>query len=205
MDLADLAAVVASVVALVTLVPQLRRLRRTGDTAGVSLTWALLGAVTNATWAGYLVTRSLWAGTPSVGCMVVLYVALAWSLVRRGVAWRRPAVLAGCWGLFLALLAPLAGIVVLGLVLGFSYGVQVAPSVWSAYRTWAPSGVAPGTWAIALVEVSLWGLYGLGKGDVPIQVFALTGITSSSLILARWWATRRRAPAVLAAQCTPAP
>jgi uncharacterized protein with PQ loop repeat len=196
-SLADAAAVAASIVAVVTLMPQLRRLRRTGDVAGVSLTWAFLGAVTNAAWFGYLLSQRLWAGMPSVVCMVVLYGALASALVRRGVAWRSPTLLAVLWSLFLAALGPVGGLVVLGLVLGLSYGVQVAPSVWSAYRTWAPSGVSPGTWAIALVEVSLWGLYGLGKGDVPIQVFALTGISSSLAMLARWAATRRRMPAAL--------
>ena len=39
---------------------------------------------------------------------------------------------------------------------------------------------------------TLWGIYGWLLDDLPIQVFALTGIVAGSSILARAITTRRR-------------
>lgn len=192
MSLADVAVMSATVVAVVALVPQLVRLRRTRDASGVSLAWATIGAVTNVTWVAYMVSADLWAALPSAAAMSVLYALLAVVIVRAGVPLRRPLLAAGAWGLVLVIVTAAAGWPVLGIVLGVAYAVQVAPSVWAAYRTWAPRGIAPATWACTLLEAALWGVYGVAERDAALVLFAITGITASIAILARWAATRHR-------------
>src|SRR5215470_8685851 len=45
---------VAAVLAVPQFLPQLARLARTGETAGVSWSWAALTSINNAAWAGHL-------------------------------------------------------------------------------------------------------------------------------------------------------
>jgi hypothetical protein len=73
--------------------------------------------------------------------------------------------------------------------------VQVAPSLWTAWRTYAPTGISPGTWLLFLIQVVLWGYYGVEEQDWAIKGFAITGIVSSTLMLLRWAMTRSRRPA----------
>ena len=54
----------------------------------------------------------------------------------------------------------LGGFGFLGALLPIAYAVQVVPSIRSAYRTWAPSGIAITTWLLILVECLLWGAMG---------------------------------------------
>lgn len=192
MSFADIAVMSATVVAVVALVPQLVRLRRTGDASGVSLAWATIGAVTNVAWVAYMVSAELWAALPSAAAMAVLYALLAVVIVRTGVPLRRPLLAAAAWGVVLLAVTVVAGWSVLGIVLGVAYAVQVAPSVWAAYRTWAPRGIAPATWACTLLESALWGLYGVAERDAALVLFAITGTTAAVAILARWAATRHR-------------
>ena len=65
-------------------------------------------------------------------------------LVRRIDGGARAAIRAGAaWGVILAGSALVAGWRGLGLVLGISYGVEVAPAIWAIYRTRTPRGVSP--------------------------------------------------------------
>jgi uncharacterized protein with PQ loop repeat len=194
MSAVDLTVIVATILAVASLVPQALRLHRTRDTAGVSVLWTALGTITNAAWAVYLTHKGLWAGLTATIATVLFYGGLFIALVRLRAPWR-PAALGGIgWALFLCAVLALGGWVALGAVLGVSYGVQVAPSVWTAYRTWAPTGISPGTWSLLLVQVLLWGVYGLAERDGAIVLFAVTGTIASILMLARWAVTRGRAP-----------
>lgn len=58
--LVNVAAVAATVGTIAFLVPQISKLIRTGDSAGVSTTWAALGLVTNAGWFAYMINQNLW-------------------------------------------------------------------------------------------------------------------------------------------------
>jgi hypothetical protein len=49
-DLLDYAPIAAAAFAIPQFLPQLRKLRATGDTAGVSWSWAALTSVNNAAW-----------------------------------------------------------------------------------------------------------------------------------------------------------
>jgi len=84
------------------------------------------------------------------------------------------------------------GWIMFGVVLGLSYGVVLAPSVWTAYRTADPSSIAPGTWWIGGLEAALWGYYGAFHSDRGIVTLAVIGVVGSALMLARYYGTRNR-------------
>ena len=192
--LVELTAYVATVLAAVGVLPQLRRLLRDHDLAGVSLTWATLGVTSEAGWTAYTVNGHLWAAVPEVVLMVAVYVVLAGVMIRAGAQPRGAVIAASAWAGILIAVWCTTSPAAFGTVLGASYAVQVAPSIWTAYRTWAPSGVAPGTWTFILAECLLWGVYGVAHRAVAIAVFAMVGTVAASSVLIRCSATRGRLP-----------
>ncbi len=198
---ASVAVIGATILAAVGLVPQVLKLIRTRIPDGVSPTWAGFGVVTNVAWAAYLTSQALWLALPSVAMIVAGYGA-TFVLLRRLRADSGAAIpLAIGWAATLTAIAWGAGWAALGTVLGFSYAVQVSPGVWAAYRTHRPAGIAPATWAIALIEGLLWGYYGWWHRDVPLMIFAVIATVASTVMLARYGTTRHRLPAEeLAAQ-----
>ena len=56
----NLLPLVAAALAVPQFLPQLARLRHTGETAGVSWSWAALTSVNNAAWAGYFALSGFW-------------------------------------------------------------------------------------------------------------------------------------------------
>ena len=77
-------------------------------------------------------------------------------------------------------------------MLGAAYGVQVAPAVWTAWRTASPTGVAATTWAFVVVESLLWGAYGLHHADPATSVLAVVGVLAGGAMLLRKLVTRHR-------------
>jgi hypothetical protein len=77
----------------------------------------------------------------------------------------------------------------LGALLTAAFVVQVAPSIWTAYRTEHPTGLASGTWLLILGELSCWLTFGLYKSDPRLIALGLTGVTASTLMLARIYRT----------------
>lgn len=192
---ADIAVILATVMSIVALIPQVQRLRRTCDAAGVSITWVVFGIVTNAGWFVYVSTQALWASAPATVISSAFYVWLFALLVALGTPWRFAARAGAGMVSLLVVITSLTGFAVMGTLLALAYAVQVGPSVWTAYRTRAPTGVSPGTWLLMFLQVFLWGLYGIAHGDVPIIIYGVTGMTASGLMLARWYVTRGRMPA----------
>jgi uncharacterized protein with PQ loop repeat len=197
--IADVAVVVATVLAVGSLMPQAVRLVRTRDVVGVSVLWTALGVVTNLAWFAYALARELWAGAPATLATASVYGFLFVALVRFGAPARAAVVGGVTWAAVLTAATIVGGWSALGAVLGVSYAVQVAPSLWTAWRTYAPTGIAPSTWVLFLVQVLLWGYYGMVEEDWAIKGFALIGIGSSLLMLLRWATTRTRCRLVLAA------
>ncbi len=191
---ANIAIIAATLLAASALVPQVVKLLRTGTPDGVSATWAAFGVVTNVAWAVYLISQALWLTLPAVVMVVTGYWVTFDVLRRLGAGIGSSIPLGAGWAITLAAIGALGGWTVLGTVLGFSYGVQVAPGVWTAYRTYRPIGISPGTWWIVLVEGLLWGYYGWYHGDAPLMIFAVVAAVASIAMLARYGATRRRLP-----------
>ena len=77
------------------------------------------------------------------------------------------------------------GWMVLGVVLGVSYGVKLGPAVVKVWRSSDLSGVSPATWGLSGAESVVWGVFGWAVADGPILVYAMSGVLASVLILVR--------------------
>lgn len=177
--------VAAAVFAVPQFLPQLARVWRTGDTAGVSWSWAALTSVSNGGWIAYFALSRLWTALVPAICATVLAGVLAALLARRGTVPRRPAVVAAGWAVLLAVAGTADGRTGLGTALTVSFVLQVTPSLWAAYRTRRPTGISRGTWLLVLAELLSWGGYGLHVPDPRLIVLGWTGVAASLLMLAR--------------------
>lgn len=185
MQLADIFVIVATVLAWGTLIPQILQLWRTGDSEGVSVTWPMVGFVSNAAWTTYLWAQGLWPAAVSTAGMLVFYVVVIRALHLAHASLKTPLVRGFAWALALTAIGLLFGWRALGLTLGWSYAIQTAPAVYSVYRSSNPTGVSVGSWGLITVEALLWGAYGWIVRDTPVVVYALTGFVSGILIISR--------------------
>lgn len=180
--------------------PQARKLSRDRRIHGVSVTWAAASITVNAWWIGYGLGVGDIGIVPVSVVSVMAYVVIVASVVRFSPApplvTLRPALAATA----VLNAIPVGALVVAdwtttGIVLGALYGVQLAPAVLGAYRSPDVSGVSVTTWVIAFVEAALWGVYGAAIADVGLLALAATGVSMSSLVLARLFVRRpRRGP-----------
>lgn len=190
-ELLDYAPLAATAFAIPQFLPQILRVRATDDTAGVSWSWSILTGVDNAAWLAYFTLSHYWTAlVPSTSATVLAW-TLAGSLTRRGLARRRAAAAAAAWGALLVAAFAIAGRGGLGTLLTAAFALQVSPSLWTAYRTERPTGISRGTWLLILGELSCWTAFGLHRADPRLIALGVTGITASTLMLARIRQTRR--------------
>ena len=188
---ANVAVILATISTVVFLLPQIAKLKRTGDSEGVSTTWAALGFVSNVGWLSYMISQARWYAVVAPISTFIFYGLVLRGLARSGRDLQRAITTGILWLLALAGVGLVGGWTSLGVVLGLTYAAMVAPSIWTAYRTTNPSGVAPGTWWIGSVEAVLWGLYGLYHMDPGIITFGTVQLMASALMLTRYYTTRR--------------
>lgn len=175
----------AAMFAVPQFVPQLARLRRTGDTAGVSWTWAALTSVNNGAWTGYFALSRLWTAlVPSVSATLLAGI-LAIMLARRDGLPARAAAATSTWAAVLGIAGGLFGRAGLGIALTASFILQTSPSVWQAYRSERISGVSRGTWLLIFGELLCWGIFGTYESDPRLMILGWTGVAASLLVLAR--------------------
>jgi uncharacterized protein with PQ loop repeat len=191
-DVLDYAPIAATTLAIPQFLPQIVRLRATRDTAGVSWAWALLTSLNNAAWIAYFALARYWSALVPAIAATLLAGLLALMLTRRGQAEPRSAGLIAGWAALLAAAGGLFGRAGLGTLLTAAFAVQVAPSIWTAYRTARPTGVSWVTWLLILGELSCWLAYGVHESDPRLTVLGALGVTASLLMLARIYRTRPR-------------
>lgn len=196
--LATIAVVLATISTVTFLLPQIVKLVRTGDSDGVSTTWPALGFVINVGWFVYLIAQELWASIFAPFFTFLGYAVIMWAVGRTGrdisTSYLRGAAAAA----LLAATVVLGSWETLGVILGISYGVVLAPSIWTAYRTFVPAGISALTWWIGLAEALLWGYYGWFHSDRGIVTFMVVGVIGSGLMLIRFYSTQGRvAPATV--------
>lgn len=191
---ATLVAVAATIISFALLVPQIVKLWRTGRTAGVSPAWAATGASSNLGWLAYMVSQQLWIVLPSVIVASVQFLTTFWLLRRNHAQVRTGAVAGIAISAGYVAVGIAFGWTTLGAVLAFSYAIQLAPSVVTAWRTWAPDGISPTTWTIAVMEAVGWGTYGILVEDRNIVFFGIVSGTASLMVLTRLWVARGRLP-----------
>lgn len=192
MEIVAFAAGMATVLSAFQLLPQLARSMRLSSTAGLSPIWASIGVVINVGWGAYRWSQELWLSLLSPIIAAGLYVALLW-LVLHSIPQRRGTYLAiagasstiGIAGL-------LGGWQLVGTALGLWAGVQIAPAVWSAFRTKGQLAIAPGLWMVGLGQALLWGYYGHAVGDGALVIYGVAMGTGSAAILVRFATIRVR-------------
>ena len=194
----DYAPVAATAFAVPQFLPQIRKLLATGDTAGVSWAWATLTCLNNAAWLAYFTLEHYWTAlVPSCSATALSgTLAILLSIRRRPKA--RTAIPIAAWAAMLSAVGLILGRTGLGALLTAAFVIQVAPSIWTAYRTERPTGISAGTWLLILGELGCWLTFGLYKSDPRLIILGLSGATASALMLARILATgRERAQPVL--------
>jgi uncharacterized protein with PQ loop repeat len=194
---------VAAILAVPQFLPQLARLARTGETAGVSWSWAALTSINNAAWAGYFALSGFWTALVPAISATALAGTLAVMLARRGARFpRRPAALALVWTALLITAASLFGRAGLGTALTAAFLLQVTPSVWTAYRADHTAGISTATWLLIFGELLCWGVFGIYHADPRLIVLGATGVAASLLILAQVATPRApRAAAMRSRRC----
>jgi uncharacterized protein with PQ loop repeat len=192
-DALDYIPIAATAFAVPQFVPQIVKLRATGDTVGVSWSWATLTSLNNAAWIAYFALEHYWTALVPSSSATFLAGTLAVLLSLRGQAGLRPAILISTWAIMLVTAYLLLGRAGLGALLTVAFAVQVAPSILTAYRTASPTGISSGTWLLILGELSCWLIFGLHESDPRLITLGLTGVTASTLMLARIRRTARRA------------
>jgi uncharacterized protein with PQ loop repeat len=191
-DAFDYVPIAATAFAVPQFVPQIVKLRATGDTAGVSWSWATLTSLNNAAWIAYFALEHYWTALVPSSSATFLAGTLAVLLSLRGRARLRPALLISAWAMLLVAAYLVLGRAGLGALLTAAFAVQVAPSIVTAYRTASPTGISSGTWLLILGELSCWLIFGLHESDPRLITLGLTGATASTLMLARIRRTPRR-------------
>ena len=182
-----LTVVAASVLGSGMALPQAMRLARTGKVDGVSAVWIGVSMAINAWWTAYAVATELWAILPVSTVSLALYFAMATVYLRSVGRSALGGMAVGLLGLGMAPLPAflIGGWDMAGLAIGLSYGIQLAPAVFAAYRTRQLDGVAPTTWMLSFVEGLLWLAYGAMITDMALLAGGATGIAMSGAILLR--------------------
>ena len=174
------------------MLPAPGKLQATRDAAGVSWSWATLTSLNNAAWIAYFALEHYWTALIPSSSAATLAGTLAVLLSIRRQARLRPSILIGTWATMLVAACLILGRAGLGALLTAAFVVQVAPSLWTAYRTERPTGISAGTWLLILGELSCWLTFGLYKSDPRLITLGLTGVTASMLMLGRIYRTSRR-------------
>ena len=184
-DVLDYAPIAAAAFAVPQFLPQILKLRATHDAAGVSWSWAALTSLNNAAWIAYFALARYWTALIPASSATLLAGTLAVMLTRLRRARPLQSVLIGTWAAALITAYAIAGRTGLGTLLTAAFIMQATPSVWTAYRTAHPTGVAPGTWLLILGELACWLIFGLHKSDPRLITLGTTGVIISVLMLAR--------------------
>jgi uncharacterized protein with PQ loop repeat len=189
-DLLGYVPVAATALAIPQFLPQIIKVWTSGNTAGVSWSWAALTSINNAAWFGYFILSGFWSALAPSSSAAFLAGALAIMLARRGEAKSKAAALITAWPAVLIAVFIVAGRTGLGTVLTTAFALQVAPSIWTAYRTAHPTGISRGTWMLIFGELSCWALYGYNESDPRLMTLGTLGIAASILMLARTFHSR---------------
>ena len=185
--------VLANVLGAIMAFPQAIRLVRTRHTEGVSPVWAGISVAANTWWIVYGIGTGLWEVLPVSTMSAIAYLMIIWVLGSVDASSLRRVAL----GFVAVAIVPVPVLLTLGwpavgVVVGLLYGVQLTPAVISAYRTAVPLGISPSTWLLAWSEAFLWGVYGLGTGDIALISAGFVGVVMATLIVVRLVVVRNR-------------
>jgi uncharacterized protein with PQ loop repeat len=185
--------IAAAIFGIPQFLPQILKVRATRDATGVSWSWAALTTVSNAAWIAYFALSRYWSALIPACSATLLAGTLAVMLAAREKVKPRSYLTVSAWTAALAVTWAIAGRAGLGTELAAAFAVQVTPSIRAAYRTELPTGISAGTWILILGELACFLAYGLYQSDPRLITLGATGVTASTLMLARiFWVSRRR-------------
>ena len=183
MNLASLFGALGTLLGLVRALPQLVRLLRAHQAHGVSVDTAATSAIVSFGWAAY----GLLTGQPYVslatGASGLIFSAITIFALRYGRQVREFKI-APLWLFVVILTGFLAGKVGLGILLPLSVLAANLPQLWLAFKEGNLADLSLGTWLLSLTDGLVWGGYALSQGDLPILIYAILQLTTSSLIVA---------------------
>ena len=185
MNSTDLLPLAAAIFAVPQFLPQLRRLARSQDSSGLSAAWSALTCVNNAAWIVYFVQVGYRTASVPNACVVVMSAVLTVRILRLDGVQPGTAGVVGAWASMLVASVALAGVAGLQVLLTVAFVVQVVPSLWAAFRSAAPDGIAIGTWMLVLAEMICWLSFGAAQGDRALIVLGVTGASSSVAMVVR--------------------
>jgi uncharacterized protein with PQ loop repeat len=196
-NILTLVVIAANVLGAAMALPQAAKLLESRRVEGISPVWAGVSATVNACWAIYGLGTGDLGIVPVSSVSVMAYLAIVVGLFRFGRAPALPLALRLVGSSAAVAVVPIAAYVLggwptAGIALGALYGVQLSPAVVAVYRATDVSGVSAATWAIALAEALLWGVYGFVRLDAGLLTLAATGTLMSTLVLARLFVRRPR-------------
>ncbi|HWE57239.1 MAG TPA: hypothetical protein VG435_17160 [Acidimicrobiales bacterium] len=180
MTITTFPALLASAVFLARLLPQPVRTLRTGQVTGVSVLAAMNACIADIAWLVYGLTSrvvTIW-----LVCIPAIAASAGTVWVLRRLIARRDLVASAIW---LAAVGLAAWSGALTFVLAGTVLVSCGPSLWSAFRSDRPVGIAPGTWLIALADAATWGLYGLAISNLALELYAVVLLATAVAILSR--------------------
>jgi len=183
----NLIVISASVLGSGMALPQALKLARTQNVDGVSAVWIGVSMAINIWWTIYAVHEAVWALLPVSVVSLTLYLGMAVIYLRSVGKSSIPGFAVGAFVLGMAPLPALlfGGWEAAGLAIGLSYGIQLSPAVFAAYRTRDLAGVSPGTWMISLAEALLWLAYGAIIADAALLAGGTVGTVMAAAILMR--------------------
>lgn len=191
MDVTELVGWLGGVMIVARLVPQTVRLLRTGSTAGVSGVGALCWLGNDVGWVVYGLREGLAPLWLPSALLLVLDLLVATMLIGR-LRWRELA--PGFAWIAAVTIAAVVGQGALGLALIAGSATGTLPHGWRALRSDDLSGVAPMTWALAVVDGMLWGLYGTARADAAVTWYAALTLLTGVVVLWRIRACRPSPP-----------
>jgi len=189
LTLATVLALAGTSLAAVFLVPQIRLVFVSGNTSGLSHTWAAFGVVTNAAWIAYLATQRLWAPALAPALAVLTYGCLLAVMIRIGGGSDRWAFRAAAYAGSLTAVSIAGGPGGLAVVLVLTPAIQILPEISTVFRHARPVGVSPSAWSLGLAEAVCWGWFGFLVGDGALIGYGAVAGAGSAVILLRWWTT----------------
>ena len=182
--------VIGTATALFRAVPQLVRLLRTQDAAGVSVDGSATGAVVMTAWTAYGFLTDQPAVILACGIPAITFGLITIAAVRYGRK-AKEIKAAPLWAPVFVGFAIAGGATGLGIILTVGALIANVPHVLVAYREKDLSGISPTMWKATATDGSLWILYGLISGDIPILVNNTLNLVTALAIVIRHRRWRR--------------
>ncbi|MEV1290277.1 PQ-loop domain-containing transporter [Micromonospora sp. NPDC049679] len=177
---------VAAVIGIIGTLPQLLLLMRASHADGVSFASVVLGVLSTATWLTYALALAdvtqIVANVPAVASAIAIVVLV---VRRTAVPLTRSLWAAAVWAVAIGIMFVAGGAAAVGIAAAAVSIVRQVPQLRLAFSGASLDGLSPAAYVLAIASASLWTVYGLALGLVPVWGNALFAVVLSIGVLAR--------------------